>query len=370
MIYLENRVRPNGTHLIALFQAAIQYILEDISYPFDFVEATRKDRPVSLYAELHLAYYLEIGHRANLLLSGLAATILSALFIDHYVPEMLEASKSYRRGSVISRSHILFRRKWRSRLDNSIKSNSYCLDVPLGNIPYTIDTVEVIEDYRDIIILYISSGRIARDMLLGRSYLHCLFTNLIKRNESFLKDQRLPSILQPAQLTIANMVTQSPSYPDTQVVGSTYEPFESSYMRMIIEVDGISYLADNEAGEWILNTIQNPPLLAMVCVLFVSGLAIMSWLFWEYWGNYIWLTNRIFVPILLNALAGFLTTIISLYTAHDGDWSIMVLLTVITSGLSVACSLILLYIYKFGKLERLKQEHNLMFRNYEHPLHV
>jgi uncharacterized membrane protein len=74
-------------------------------------------------------------------------------------------------------------------------------------------------------------------------------------------------------------------------------------------------------------------------------------------------------PTLLNALAGFLTTIISLYTAHDGDWSIMVLLTVITSGLSVACSLILLYIYKFGKLERLKQEHNLMFRN-EQPLHV
>lgn len=37
--------------------------------------------------------------------------------------------------------------------------------MPLGNIPYTIDTVEVIEDYRDIIILYISSGRIARDMV-------------------------------------------------------------------------------------------------------------------------------------------------------------------------------------------------------------
>jgi diphthamide biosynthesis methyltransferase len=48
----------------------------------------------------------------------------------------------------------------------------------------------------------------------------------------------------------------------------------------------------------------------------------------------------------------------------------MVLLTVITSGLSVACSLILLYIYKFGKLQRLKREHNQMFRNYEHPPHV
>ncbi|KAJ5971422.1 uncharacterized protein N7479_001340 [Penicillium vulpinum] len=96
----------------------------------------------------------------------------------------------------------------------------------------------------------------------------------------------------------------------------------------------------------------------------------MAWLFWEFRRNYVWLINRIFIPTLLNALAGFLTTIVSLYTAYDGDWSIMVLLTVITSDLSVACSLILLYIYKFGKLQRLKREHNQMFRNYEHPPHV
>ncbi|KAJ6168715.1 hypothetical protein N7497_001558 [Penicillium chrysogenum] len=194
------------------------------------------------------------------------------------------------------------------------------------------------------------------------------------------------------------MATQSPTHPDTQVGGSTYEPFESSYMRMIMEADEISWqdnvlastahwillagylvipgtftslqksdtihngLADNEAGEWILNTIQNPPLLATACVLFVSGLAIMSWLFWEYRGE-------LYLAYQSN-LSGFLTTIISLYTAHDGDWSIMVLLTVITSGLSVACSLILLYIYKFGKLERLKQEHNRIFRNYEQPPHA
>ncbi|KAJ5265397.1 hypothetical protein N7524_006415 [Penicillium chrysogenum] len=86
----ENRARPNRTHLIVLFQAAIQHILEDISYPFDFVEATRKDRPISSYIEPHLAYYLKIGHRANLPLSGLAATISSALFIDHHIPEILK----------------------------------------------------------------------------------------------------------------------------------------------------------------------------------------------------------------------------------------------------------------------------------------
>ncbi|KAJ5821841.1 uncharacterized protein N7525_011125 [Penicillium rubens] len=115
--------------------------------------------------------------------------------------------------------------------------------------------------------------------------------------------------LYPTQLTNANIATQSPSHPDTQVSDTIHNS-----------------LADNKVGEWILNTIQNPPLLATAYVL----------------------------PTLLNALAGFLTTIISLYTAYDSDWSIIVLLTVITSGLSVAYSLILLYIYKFGKLERLK----------------
>ncbi|KAJ5255846.1 hypothetical protein N7505_010997 [Penicillium chrysogenum] len=85
----ENQARPNGTHLIALFQSALQHTLNGVSHPFDFVKATRKDRPVSLCAEPHLAHYLEIGHRANLPLSGLAATISSALFMDHYVPQML-----------------------------------------------------------------------------------------------------------------------------------------------------------------------------------------------------------------------------------------------------------------------------------------
>ena len=62
-------------------------------------------------------------------------------------------------------------------------------------------------------------------------------------------------------------------------------------------------------------------------------------------------------PTLLNALAGLLTTIVSIYTGHDGDWSIMALITVIALGLSAACSLSLVMIYKFGKLEKLKQEH-------------
>ena len=58
-------------------------------------------------------------------------------------------------------------------------------------------------------------------------------------------------------------------------------------------------------------------------------------------------------------MAGLLTVLINLYTARDGDWSIMALLAIIAAGLSAACSLALAVIYKFVKLEKVKREHEL-----------
>lgn len=58
-------------------------------------------------------------------------------------------------------------------------------------------------------------------------------------------------------------------------------------------------------------------------------------------------------------MAGLLTTLINIYTAKDGDWSVMALLAVIAAGLSTACSLALIIIYRLGKLEKVKKEHEL-----------
>lgn len=44
---------------------------------------------MSVAVESHLAHYLVAGHRANLRLGELAPLVASALFIDHYVLEML-----------------------------------------------------------------------------------------------------------------------------------------------------------------------------------------------------------------------------------------------------------------------------------------
>lgn len=56
-------------------------------------------------------------------------------------------------------------------------------------------------------------------------------------------------------------------------------------------------LQTNEAGRTVLHMIQNPRLLAIACLLFVSGIAALMWLmhFPKLRGNYPWLINKVFV---------------------------------------------------------------------------
>lgn len=54
-------------------------------------------------------------------------------------------------------------------------------------------------------------------------------------------------------------------------------------------------LDKTEAGKVILNTIQNPPLVAIAVFLFALGAMLTAWLFWERKNNYIWLINRLFM---------------------------------------------------------------------------
>ena len=56
-------------------------------------------------------------------------------------------------------------------------------------------------------------------------------------------------------------------------------------------------LQTNRTGRAVLHMIQNPPLLAIACLLFVSGIAALMWLmhFPKLRGNYPWLINKVFV---------------------------------------------------------------------------
>ncbi|KAJ5641200.1 hypothetical protein N7490_005200 [Penicillium lividum] len=66
-------------------------------------------------------------------------------------------------------------RKWRARLGDSVRGDCYRLDVPLGNSPHTIDAIENMEQYRNLVILQVGSARMAREaatsLLVSRFFL-------------------------------------------------------------------------------------------------------------------------------------------------------------------------------------------------------
>lgn len=64
-----------------------------------------------------------------------------------------------------------------------------------------------------------------------------------------------------------------------------------------------------------------------------------------------------FSPTFFNAVAGLATTVINIYTARNGDWSIMAVLTACITATVALAAFVLIIIYQFGKLEKLKQDH-------------
>lgn len=111
----------------------------------------------------------------------------------------------------------------------------------------------------------------------------------------------------------------------------------------------------NKTGRVVLHAIQNPPLLVIACLFLASGIGAILWLlhFPKLRGNYVWLTNRVFTPVTLNAGAGLLTTLVNVFTSHGGAWSIMAIVTTAVTGATFVIFSMLLILYKFYKVPRL-----------------
>lgn len=74
----------------------------------------------------------------------------------------------------------------------------------------------------------------------------------------------------------------------------------------------------SEFSKHALATVRNVPLLYVAA--FACGVGILGCLclWWKHRSNYVWVINRIFLPALLNSLAGFISTIVNVYSAQEG----------------------------------------------------
>ncbi|KAF7894692.1 uncharacterized protein EAF01_010142 [Botrytis porri] len=113
----------------------------------------------------------------------------------------------------------------------------------------------------------------------------------------------------------------------------------------------------SKAGKLILKTYQNLPLLWIAAILCAIGASGMGWLWWMWKMNYIWILNRIILPGFLHSITGLLTTIINIYTARSGDWSVTAIITASVTGFCTVFLLVQLLFYNFWLLQKIKKEH-------------
>ncbi|KAB8255442.1 hypothetical protein BDV32DRAFT_142071 [Aspergillus pseudonomiae] len=113
----------------------------------------------------------------------------------------------------------------------------------------------------------------------------------------------------------------------------------------------------SEAATLMTHAINNPPLLALATISCTLGTVGCGWLWWRWRTNYIWPPQRIFLPALLHSTMGFVNTILNVYTARHGTWSIMAIVSTAVSGSFTVTTSVIYIIIQCYILRRIKREH-------------
>ncbi|KIJ08999.1 hypothetical protein PAXINDRAFT_88102 [Paxillus involutus ATCC 200175] len=114
----------------------------------------------------------------------------------------------------------------------------------------------------------------------------------------------------------------------------------------------------SETETQILGLINKISLYVFAWICTGIGGCGMTWLWWKWQNNYIWITNRVFIPGLLNSVAGIISTLASIYGAQAGTFGAAEKSTVIVTGVIAGICGLLVIIYQFVLLRNLKKEHD------------
>ncbi|KAF7337030.1 hypothetical protein MVEN_02139700 [Mycena venus] len=182
--------------------------------------------------------------------------------------------------------------------------------------------------------------------------------------------------------TAAAISSQRPPLP------SSISQMDTKYVNMLLAIDSIPSLYNILASffTWILlagfvlfpgtftnlqqnnelgalgitaaNVIKHLSLYVIAWVCTFIGAAGMSWLWYRWRGNYIWCLNRIFLPGLMNSLAGVLSTLASVLGTQNATFSISSKSTIIvTSTIAGICGILTAF-YMFVLIRGLKKQHD------------
>ncbi|KAH7134130.1 hypothetical protein EDB81DRAFT_902948 [Dactylonectria macrodidyma] len=113
-------------------------------------------------------------------------------------------------------------------------------------------------------------------------------------------------------------------------------------------------LSESQAGRVVQDAIRNTPLLVVGSLCCLSGGAGIGWLYWKLSHNYVWLIDRVFIPGLLNSVVALLMSLVNIYTAQNGDWSVTAIVTVCIIGICGVMMGLMLAAFELWFLAQLK----------------
>ncbi|KUL81604.1 hypothetical protein ZTR_10498 [Talaromyces verruculosus] len=112
--------------------------------------------------------------------------------------------------------------------------------------------------------------------------------------------------------------------------------------------------AENAVGHAVYRGVQNTPLLGLAGISCAVGATGAGWLWYRWQHNYVWITRQLFLPTLVNATTGFANTLINIYTARHGTWSVTAIITAAVTGTFAGISALLFLLYS-GRLHQMKK---------------
>ncbi|KAF2105531.1 hypothetical protein BDV96DRAFT_477873, partial [Lophiotrema nucula] len=144
----------------------------------------------------------------------------------------------------------------------------------------------------------------------------------------------------------------------TWILLAGYIVFPATFSTLFLS-PGVPAQIKKEGGakKHLLNAVQHLPLLyvaACACGVGVSG-CLLLW--WKHRKNYVWVINRIFLPALMNSIAGVISSMVGIYGAQHGDLSITAKVTITVTGACTVVAAALFLIYNSIMLAMTKRKH-------------
>ncbi|KAH6649836.1 hypothetical protein F5144DRAFT_554318 [Chaetomium tenue] len=134
---------------------------------------------------------------------------------------------------------------------------------------------------------------------------------------------------------------------------------EGETVQLPVSAGGTGTGADagGGGGKKLSLTPANTAALVIGFVCIIAGTFGSAWLALRWRRNYVWLLNKLYLPLILNALAGLLATITSVYTQQAGEWGPQAVTTAVVEAVILAVSVILFFVYNYWLLKRMRSDH-------------